>query len=79
MCERVRLANYKAVFSNPDSADGPLLIPFDAFDKMEQMGRPMQGSPAFNPSVVTELGIMAIKPSVVGKFQLEFEDWGLYM
>ena len=38
----------------------------------------MQGSPVFNPSVVTELGIMAIKPFVFGKFQLEFEDWGLY-
>lgn len=80
MCERVRLANFKAIFSNPEnSAEGPLLIPFDAFDKMEQMGRPMQGSPAFNPSTVTEIGIMAIKPSVVGAFQLEFDDWGLYM
>eukprot|EP00970_Alexandrium_tamarense_P004526 scaffold759_cov290-Alexandrium_tamarense.AAC.62 len=32
---------------------------------MEQMGTPMVGSPSFNPSAVTEIGIMAIKPSVV--------------
>ena len=39
MCEHVRLANYKAVLSNPDNSAGlPLLIPFGAFDTVEQMG-----------------------------------------
>jgi len=82
-CERVRLANYKTVFANPGQRkDGgilPLLIPFSAFGEMEQMGRGMVGSPPFNPMHVTEIGIMAIKPTVVGEFQLEFEEWGLYM
>mmetsp|Transcript_24733 Transcript_24733/g.59619 ORF Transcript_24733/g.59619 Transcript_24733/m.59619 type:complete len:306 (+) Transcript_24733:129-1046(+) len=77
-CERVRLANYKAVFANPQREDQPLLIPFSVFNQMEQMGRSMDGSPAFNPLVVTEIGLMAIKPTVVGEFQLEFSEWGLY-
>ena len=79
MCEQVRLANYKAMFANPNGADEPLLIPFTTFDQMEQMGNVMVGSPAFNPVQVTEIGIMAIKPTVVGEFQLEFSEWGLYM
>ena len=80
MCKRVRLSNYKAVFANPQQAsdDQPLLIPFSVFNKMEQMGRVMDGSPAFNPLAVTEIGLMAIKPTVVGEFQLEFSEWGLY-
>ena len=79
-CERVRLANYKVVFANPDQIqDQPLLIPFTAFDQMEQMGNSLVGSPPFNPMGVTEIGIMAIKPTVVGEFQLEFEEWGLYV
>lgn len=79
-CERVRLANYKVVFANPDQIqDQALLIPFTAFDQMEQMGNSLVGSPPFNPMGVTEIGIMAIKPTVVGEFQLEFEEWGLYV
>jgi hypothetical protein len=79
-CDRVRLSNFKAVFANPEQVeDTPLLIPFSVFDQMEQMGTPMVGSPSFNPSAVTEIGIMAIKPSVVGDFQLEFTEWGLYV
>ena len=81
MCERARLANFKAVFANPElnqTGDQTLLIPFSVFNQMEQMGRAMVGSPAFSPMQVTEIGIMAIKPTVVGEFQLEFEDWGLY-
>lgn len=91
-CERVRLSNYKAVFANPvpssqqqttdnDNTDDDqvLLIPFTELDKMEQMGRGMEGSPSFNPLEVTEIGLMAIKPTVVGEFQLEFTEWGLYI
>jgi len=78
MCERVRIANYKVVFANPQQLDEPLLIPFSETGQMEQMGRTMQGSPNFNPSAVTEIGLMAIKPTVVGEFMMEFEDWGLY-
>lgn len=77
-CERVRLANFKAVFGNPEQVDQPLLIPFDVFKQMEQMGRAMVGSPAFNPVAVTEIGLMAIKPAVVEEFSLEFSEWGLY-
>eukprot|EP00571_Detonula_confervacea_P014462 CAMPEP_0172305300 /NCGR_PEP_ID=MMETSP1058-20130122/6623_1 /TAXON_ID=83371 /ORGANISM="Detonula confervacea, Strain CCMP 353" /LENGTH=273 /DNA_ID=CAMNT_0013016853 /DNA_START=66 /DNA_END=887 /DNA_ORIENTATION=- len=78
-CERARLANFKAMFANPQQVDDqPLLIPFSVFNQMEQMGRPMVGSPAFNPMAVTEIGLMAIKPTVVGDFQLEFSEWGLY-
>lgn len=77
-CERVRLANYKVAFANPRRADQPLLIPFSVFNQMEQMGRAMVGSPAFSPMQVTEVGLMAIKPTVVGEFQLEFSEWGLY-
>jgi hypothetical protein len=77
-CERARLANYKAMFANPEHADQPLLMPFSVFDQMEQMGSAVNGSPAFNPMQVTEIGLMAIKPTVVGEFQLEFSEWGLY-
>lgn len=78
-CAQVRLSNFKTVFANPMSSDEPLLIPFEAFDQMEQMGNALVGAPAFNPSGVTEIGIMAIKPTVVGEFQLEFSEWGLYV
>lgn len=77
-CERVRLANFKAVFANPERADQPLLIPFSVLNEMEQMGRSVAGSPAFDPLAVTEIGLMAIKPTVVGEFQLDFSEWGLY-
>ncbi|CAJ1933561.1 unnamed protein product [Cylindrotheca closterium] len=77
-CEQIRLSNFKAVFANPNESKEPLLIPFSAFDQMEQMGNPLVGSPGFRPSVVTEIGIMAIKPTVVGSFELHFEEWGLY-
>jgi hypothetical protein len=78
VCERIRLSNFKAVFANPQQTDDPLLIPFTSITQMEQMGQPMVGAPAFNPSAVTEIGLMAIKPTVVGQFQLEFLEWGLY-
>ncbi len=89
-CERARLANFKATFANPQGRsvddDGSsstssslLLIPFSAFDRMEQMGRVMPGSPALDPRAVTEIGLMAIKPTVVGDFRLEFSEWGLYI
>jgi hypothetical protein len=77
-CEQVRLANFKVEFANPKELDEHLLIPFSAFDQMEQMGNTLFGSPAFNPMAVTEIGLMAIKPTVVGEFQLEFSEWGLY-
>ncbi|KAL3823624.1 hypothetical protein ACHAXA_005605 [Cyclostephanos tholiformis] len=87
-CERARLANFKATFANPqirlDDDDGSslssslLLVPFSAFGRMEQMGRVVDGSPAFDPRAVTEIGLMAIKPTVVGDFRLEFLEWGLY-
>lgn len=78
VCERIRLSNFKAVFANPQQSDCLLFIPFSSITQMEQMGQPMIGSPAFNPSAVTEIGLMAIKPTVVGQFQLEFMEWGLY-
>jgi hypothetical protein len=90
-CESARLANFKATFANPrvrsaddDGTSSPsssslLLIPFSAFDRMEQMGRAMPGSPALDPRAVTEIGLMAIKPTVVGEFRLEFSEWGLYI
>lgn len=78
-CERIRLANYKSVFANPNSdKNDPILIPFEAFDTIEQMGQRMSGGPVFNKSQVTELGIMAIKPTVVGEFELQILEWGLY-
>ena len=76
-CEQVRLSNYKNVFGNPDQIDDPICIPFDSFDQMEQMGRPLPGQ-VFNRAEVTELGLMAIKPTVVGDFELQIEEWGLY-
>lgn len=77
-CDRVRGANFKNVFGNPSqSIENPILIPFESFDQMEQMGRPLSG-PVFDRSGVTELGVMAIKPTVVGDFELRIEEWGLY-
>ncbi|KAL3800439.1 hypothetical protein HJC23_011676 [Cyclotella cryptica] len=78
MCERIRFANFKVVFANPEKVDQPLLIPFSVFNQMEQMGSALVGSPAFNPVAVTEIGLMAIKPTVVGDFWLGFSEWGLY-
>ena len=87
-CEGARLANFKATFANPrgrsadddgtSSSSSLLLIPFSAFDRMEQMGRQLPGSPALDPRAVTEIGLMAIKPTVVGEFRLDFSEWGLY-
>jgi hypothetical protein len=76
-CEQVRGANFKNVFSTPNQEDSPILIPFTAFDQMEQMGRQLAG-PVLNPIGITEIGLMAIKPTVVGDFELTVEDWGLY-
>jgi NADH dehydrogenase [ubiquinone] 1 alpha subcomplex assembly factor 1 len=76
-CEQVRGANFKNVFSNPSQTDEPIFIPFEAFDQIEQMGRALSG-PVFNRGAVTELGFMAIKPSVVGNFELQVVEWGLY-
>lgn len=76
-CETVRGANFKNVFCNPDQGDEPIFIPFEAFDSMEQMGRQLRG-PVFDRGAVTEIGLMAIKPSVVGAFELSIEEWGLY-
>ena len=82
LCEQVRGANYKTVFSNPnshdDNDDGVIFIPFSAFDQMEQMGRQLQ-APPLNRGAVTELGLMAIKPTVVGDFELKILEWGLYV
>lgn len=79
-CERIRLTNFKAVFANPSPNDNyePILIPFAEMGDLEQMGNPMVGAPSFNPSAVTEIGIMAIKPAVVGEFEIKILDWGLY-
>lgn len=81
-CEQVRGANYKNVFGNPLSNtmsedQTPIFIPFSAFDKIESMGQQL-GGPSFNRSSVTEIGIMAIKPSIIGEFELKIEEWGLY-
>eukprot|EP00536_Pseudo-nitzschia_multiseries_P014454 jgi/Psemu1/214755/e_gw1.707.9.1 len=80
-CEQVRGANFKTVFANPgnkgDDAD-TIFVPFESFDQMEQMGRVLGSAPAFNRGAVTELGLMAIKPTVVGDFELTIEEWGLY-
>mmetsp|Transcript_58229 Transcript_58229/g.62910 ORF Transcript_58229/g.62910 Transcript_58229/m.62910 type:complete len:303 (+) Transcript_58229:2161-3069(+) len=83
-CEQVRLSNFKNVFCNPnlDQKAGdanPIFIPFDSFDQMEQMGRRLSPGQVFNRAEVTELGLMAIKPSVVGEFELHIEEWGLYL
>ena len=87
-CEGARLANFKVTFANPrgrsadddgtSSSSSLLLIPFSAFDRMEQMGRLLPGSPTLDPRAVTEIGLMAIKPTVVGEFRLDFSEWGLY-
>jgi len=78
-CERIRLTNFKAVFANPSSElDSTILIPFDKVGNMEQMGNSMVGAPSFDSSAVTEIGLMAIKPTVVGEFEIEILDWGLY-
>lgn len=76
-CERVRGANFKIVFSNPSSCGDEIFVPFEAFDRMERMGQMMNG-PSFNRFEVTEIGLMAIKPTVVGEFELRVEEWGLY-
>lgn len=82
-CEQVRGANFKNVFSNPYSSSSDkkdmraIFLPFDAFHKLEQMGRTL-GTIPFNRSEVTEIGIMAIKPTVVGDFDLQIQEWGLY-
>lgn len=78
-CEQVRGANFKNVFCNPNQGDDdePIFIPFEAFDQIEQMGRLLRG-PVLNRGAVTEIGLMAIKPSVVGAFELSIEEWGLY-
>jgi len=76
-CEQVRGANFKNVFSNPTKSDEPILFPFESFDQIEQMGRPLMG-PVFNRGAVIEVGLMAIKPSVVGDFELNIDEWGLY-
>mmetsp|Transcript_61551 Transcript_61551/g.74025 ORF Transcript_61551/g.74025 Transcript_61551/m.74025 type:complete len:338 (+) Transcript_61551:88-1101(+) len=77
-CEQARGANFKTVISNPNESEDPIFIPFDSFDQMEQMGRKLNG-PIFNRGAVTEIGLMAIKPSVVGDFELKIDDWGLYI
>jgi len=81
-CEEVRGANYKNIFGNPLSNtmsedQNPIFIPFSAFDKIESMGQKL-GGPPFNRSSVTEIGIMAIKPSIIGEFELKIKEWGLY-
>eukprot|EP00640_Fibrocapsa_japonica_P002928 CAMPEP_0113938528 /NCGR_PEP_ID=MMETSP1339-20121228/4962_1 /TAXON_ID=94617 /ORGANISM="Fibrocapsa japonica" /LENGTH=271 /DNA_ID=CAMNT_0000941689 /DNA_START=93 /DNA_END=908 /DNA_ORIENTATION=+ /assembly_acc=CAM_ASM_000762 len=77
MCEQIRGANFKSYFCNPEGEDAPILIPFTAFNQIEQMGRQLRG-PALNPAKITEVGLMAIKPSIVGQFEIAMEDWGLY-
>ena len=84
-CERIRLTNFKAVFANPSSStesasdsSSAILIPFTELGDMEQMGNAMVGAPPFNSSAVTEIGIMAIKPTVIGEFEIKILDWGLY-
>lgn len=82
-CEQVRGANYKNIFSNPNSennnSDELIFIPFEAFNQIERMGQPLSGGLTFNRGAVTEVGIMAIKGGVVGEFELEILEWGLYM
>ena len=77
-CERFKLTNFKAVFATPEQVDQPLLIPFSVLGQMEQMGTAMVESPVFNPIQITEIWLMAIKPTVVGEFQFKFTEWGLY-
>eukprot|EP00980_Cylindrotheca_fusiformis_P003688 scaffold818_cov136-Cylindrotheca_fusiformis.AAC.54 len=78
-CQKARLANFNVVFANPQETERNVFIPFSEFNQMEQMGKPLARSPVFNPLAVTEIGLMAIKPTIVGEFQLEFSEWGLYM
>jgi hypothetical protein len=75
--QMARGANYKVVFANPTNSGDPILIPFADFKLLELRGRTLGTSP-INPSSITELGIMAIKPSVVGGFELQINEWGLY-
>lgn len=84
-CEQIRGANFKSVFANPqqqisgdDDDTHTIYIPFSSFNQMEQMGRQLSG-PVLNPGAVTEIGLMAIKPTVVGDFELIVEEWGLYV
>ena len=76
-CERYRGSNYKVTFANPENSGDPILIPFSAFNQIEQMGRSLGALP-IHPSSITEIGIMAIKPTVVGDFQIEVQEWGLF-
>lgn len=73
VCEQVRGANFKNIFANPNDDDEAILIPFSDFDQIEQMGRQLDG-PILNPASITEIGIMAIKPTVVGEFELKVKD-----
>merc|ERR1712183_362252 len=82
-CEQIsRGANYNNVFCNPyrngnndddDTNPKPIFIPFTAFDQIESRGQPLIG-PVFNKGSVTEIGLMAIKPSVVGEFTLKIKE-----
>jgi Complex I intermediate-associated protein 30 (CIA30) len=75
--QMARGANYKVVFCNPTNSGDPILIPFADFNLLELRGRTLGNSP-IHTSSITELGIMAIKPSVVGDFELVINEWGLY-
>ena len=76
--------------NNDDTDDNSstIYIPFTAFGEMEQRGRKVMLSPTptsppgpvfLNTGAVTEIGIMAIKPTVVGDFELTIQDWGLFV
>jgi Complex I intermediate-associated protein 30 (CIA30) len=73
------------ITSSSDNEGGAVIyIPFTAFNRMEQMGRKVMISssaspPSFNPGAVTEIGIMAAKPTIVGDFELTMQDWGLFV
>jgi len=71
-------ANYKITVANPEGSAEPILIPFEAFDELEQMGRRVDGAPKLAADQVVEIGLMAIKPTVVGEFRLNILDWGLW-
>jgi len=87
------MASSLTIFNDDDdngsSSSSPIIyIPFSAFGEMEQRGRKVMISPSpssppsplyLDTSAITEIGIMAIKPTVVGDFELTIEDWGLYI
>jgi len=85
------MALKQIINANNDGADDNssiIYIPFTAFGEMEQRGRKVMLSPTptsppgpifLNIGAVTEIGIMAIKPTVVGDFELTIEDWGLFV